>query len=101
MYDHNKPSKCITQGCPNMSYHMVCLTCSAAAVSAKSIQSGEDHCAHGHSVTGEYETIKRLLPEYMGGHAQPGFMLDVCKLCLQELQERPYNPMRRSTRKGY
>jgi hypothetical protein len=38
--------------------------------------------------------IKRLLPEYMGGHAQPGYMLDVCKMCLQELQERPYNPVR-------
>jgi hypothetical protein len=38
--------------------------------------------------------IVRILPAYKGGHPQPGYMLDVCKECLKELQERPYYPMR-------
>ena len=89
-----KPSKCTTPGCNNLSYHLHCLSCSAQDARARSLQAADGVCAHGHSITGEYETIKRFLPEYMGGHAQPGFMLDVCKTCLQELEERPYNPVR-------
>jgi hypothetical protein len=91
---YNKPAKCATPTCPNMSYHLYCLSCSAQEVSARSLQATQGLCVHGHSIIGEYETIKRLLPEYMGGHAQPGFMLDVCKTCFQALQERPYNPIR-------
>lgn len=94
----NEPSKCRTANCLNTSYHLYCLSCSAKEVSARSLQAAVGHCMHGHSVTGPYETIKRLLPDYMGSHAQPGYMLDVCKLCLQVLQERPYNPVRGGTR---
>ena len=91
---YNKLTICMTPNCPNMSNHPYCLSCSAIEASARLLQASAGLCTHGHSITGEYETIKRFLPEYMGGHAQPGFMLDVCKSCLQELQERPYNPTR-------
>ena len=49
-------------------------------------------CKHAHSVTGDFGLVQRLLPEYNGGHPQPGYMLDICKICLKELPERPYNP---------
>lgn len=59
------------------------------------LQPTQSDCEHSHSITGDYKMIKRLLPEYQGGQSQPGFMLDVCKACLQELRERPYSPSRR------
>src|SRR5687768_6205334 len=91
---HNKPAKCLTPTCANASYQLHCLSCSAQEASARLLTAAEGLCAHGHSITGQYETIKRFLPDYMGGHSQPGYMLDVCKTCFQELQERPYNPVR-------
>jgi hypothetical protein len=91
---YNKPAKCMTPNCPNMSYHIHCLSCSAQEASARALQAAAGLCTHRHSIVGEYEVIKRFLPEYMGGRSQPGYMLDVCKSCLQELQERPYNPTR-------
>ena len=91
---YNEPSKCTTPNCQNMAYHLHCLSCSAKQARARALQAAKGPCAHAHSVTGEYEMIKRFLPEYKGGHAQPGYMLDVCKTCLQELHQRPYNPVR-------
>ena len=58
----------------------------------------QEMCNHSHSITGDFAVVKRLLPEYVGGHPQAGYMLDVCKECLTELPERPYNmvwPLRR------
>ena len=86
---------CITPNCPNMSYHVHCLSCSAQEVSRMSLQEAEGTCMHGHSITGDYGMIKRLLPEYEGSYPQSGYMLDVCKACLRELEERPYYPQRR------
>ena len=97
----SQASKCKTAGCLNISHHLYCLSCSAEGVKARSLQAAAGVCMHGHSVTGSYDTIKRLLPEYMGSDAQPGFMLDVCKACLQVLHERPYNPIRRGTVRGH
>lgn len=91
---YNKPAKCKTPGCLNMSYHIHCLSCSAQEASRRAMLAAEGICSHGHSITGDYEMIKRFLPDYNGGHPQPGYMLDVCKTCSQELQERPYNPSR-------
>jgi len=85
-------ARCKTPGCPNLSHHTYCLSCSAAEASRKSHLVLEGTCTHNHSVTGDYGMIKRLLPEYTGGEPRPGYMLDVCKACLQELPERPYNP---------
>jgi hypothetical protein len=48
-------------------------------------------CAHGHSITGSFEQIQRLLPDFKGEQPQPGYMLDICKTCLQVLRERPYD----------
>jgi hypothetical protein len=90
MYD--EPVKCITLNCPNMSLHLRCLICSAQDASRRSLQAAEGTCAHSHSITGDYGMIMRLLPEYKGGHPQPGYMLDVCAVCLTELRERPYHP---------
>jgi hypothetical protein len=88
----NQLVKCMTPDCPNMSYHTYCLSCSAKEASRALLKASEGLCTHGHSVTGDYGMIKRLLPEYDGGHPQPGYMLDVCKTCLKELPERPYQP---------
>jgi len=89
-----KPVKCITPGCPNMTYHLRCLSCSAEEANRRVLEAAEGKCIHSHSITGDYEMVKRLLPEYKGGHPQDGYMLDVCKTCLTELPERPYNPGR-------
>jgi hypothetical protein len=97
---YNRPAKCMTFDCGNMSYELQCPTCAAQEATARSFQATVVQCEHGHSITGEYQAIMRQLPTYMGGHPQPGYMLDVCKLCLQELQERPYNPIRRGTQRG-
>jgi hypothetical protein len=51
-------------------------------------------CAHGHSITGSFEQIQRLLPDFRGEQPQPGYMLDICKTCLQVLRERPYDSRR-------
>jgi hypothetical protein len=85
------PAKCATPGCPNMSSHLFCLTCSARVAGERLSLAKQGTCAHGHSVTGDFGMVRRLLPEYSGGHPQPGYMLDVCKTCLKELQERPYS----------
>lgn len=87
-------AKCLTPGCPNTSYRLHCPSCLAQEASTRLLQADEGICTHRYSVTGDYEMIKRLVPEYAGGHPQPGYMLDVCKTCLKELQERPYNPGR-------
>lgn len=55
-------------------------------------------CVHGHSITGSFEQIKRLLPDFAGEQPQPGYMLDICKTCLQVLRERPYESRRPATR---
>jgi hypothetical protein len=55
-------------------------------------------CAHGHSITGSFEQIQRLLPDFRGEQPQPGYMLDICKTCLQVLQERPYDSRRPAPR---
>jgi hypothetical protein len=89
---YSKPAKCATPNCTNISYHIHCLSCSAEEVSARAVRAAAGLCTHGHSITGTYEMIQRFLPEYKGGQPQPGYMLDVCKTCLQELRERPYNP---------
>jgi hypothetical protein len=90
----NKLAKCATPNCPNMSYHLRCLSCSAQEASRRSQQAAEGTCTHSHSITGDFRMVMRLLPEYKGGPPQPGYMLDVCKVCLKELQERPYSPVR-------
>src|SRR5215218_7676848 len=90
----NKPMKCMTPGCQNMSYHLHCLSCSAEEAKRKTAQAAAGICVHGHSITGDYDMIKRLIPSYAGSHPEPGYMLDVCKTCSQELQQRPYNPAR-------
>lgn len=89
---HNEQVKCMTPGCPNMTYYVQCLSCSAQEVRRKLLQAAEGTCAHDHSITGDYGMVRRLLPEYQGGHPQSGYMLDVCKACLKELPERPYSP---------
>ena len=86
---------CMTPNCPNMSHHLHSLSCSTQEANARLLKSAADICGHGHSITGDYDMIKRLLPEYEGGHSQPGYMLDVCKACLKELQERPYRQVHR------
>jgi|SRR5688572_13519807 len=85
---------CKTPNCPSMTHHVYCLSCSAREAKRKSLKALEGTCEHGHSITGDFEMIMRFLPEYKGGHPEQGYMLDVCKACLQELQERPYNPSR-------
>jgi hypothetical protein len=90
----NKLTKCVTPNCPNTSYHLRCLSCSAEEAARRSRQTVEGICTHSHSITGDFGMVKRLLPEYKGGPSQPGYMLDVCKTCLKELQERPYNAVR-------
>jgi hypothetical protein len=90
----DSPTKCVTPDCPNMTDALLCTPCLALEASQRSPQAVQETCAHGHSVIGDFDMIIRLLPEYKGGHSQPGYMLDVCKACLMELQERPYNPMR-------
>jgi len=92
----NAAVKCMTTDCPNMTYHLHCLACSAQEASRRLLRAAEGHCVHGHSITGDYGMVMRLLPEYKGGQPQDGYMLDVCKDCLQELQERPYNPVYQS-----
>ncbi len=94
----NELIMCKTPNCPSMSHHLYCLSCSAQEVKRKSLKALEGICVHGHSITGDYEMIKRFLPEYEGSHPQLGYMLDVCKGCLQELQERPYVPARAGRR---
>lgn len=89
---YKEPVKCMTPDCPNISYHLYCLSCSAEEVRLRLLKAAEGTCAHLHSVTGDYAMVKRLLPDYEGGHSQPGYMLDVCKACLKELPERPYQP---------
>lgn len=89
---YNELIKCSTPNCRNMSYHVLCLSCSAQEVRRSLLQAAEGTCAHVHSITGDYGMVQRLLPEYKGGQPQPGYMLDVCKDCLKELPERPYNP---------
>jgi hypothetical protein len=93
---YSKPVKGTTPKSLDMSHHLHNLSGSPHKASPESLQAqaAKGRCAHGHSITGPYETIKRFLPEYMGGHPQSGYMLDVCKMCFQELQERPYNPTR-------
>lgn len=93
----NELVRCMTPNCSNMSHHLHCLSCSAQEAGARLLKAADGICAHGHSITGDYDMIKRLLPEYEGGHSQPGYMLDVCKACLQELQERPYKQVRRGS----
>src|SRR6476659_7167496 len=89
---YNELVRCRTPGFPNLSHHLYCLSCSAAEASLRSLLALEGSCKHGNSVIGDYGMIKRLLPEYTGGEPQKGYMLDVCKACLKELPERPYNP---------
>src|SRR6478609_3559208 len=86
---------CATPNCTNKSYHTYCLSCSAQEATRQALEAAEGTCRHDHSITGDYGMIMRLLPEYKGSEPQPGYMLDVCKTCLQELQERPYNPPRK------
>jgi hypothetical protein len=90
----DRATKCMTPNCPNLSHHLRCIPCSALEVSRRSLQAAQGSCAHNHSITRDFEMILRLLPAYRGGHPHPGYMLDVCKGCLKELQERPYYPMR-------
>ncbi len=90
----NELIMCKTPSCLSMSHHLYCLRCSAQEAKRRSLLAAEGTCAHGHSITGDFELIKRFLPEYKGSHPQEGYMLDVCKACLQELHERPYNPSR-------
>ena len=90
-------SKCITIGCPNTAQGLLCPGCSAHKAGERSLQAGAAGCSHGHSLTGDFDMIKRLLPAYAGGHPQEGYMLDICKTCLQELPERPYNASRYRT----
>ena len=84
--------QCLTPGCPNMSHHTYCLSCSAQEARQRLLENEEGGCEHTHSITGDYAMVKRFLPEYSGGHPQHGYMLDVCKECMKELAERPYYP---------
>ncbi|MDQ6694366.1 MAG: hypothetical protein M3014_08075 [Chloroflexota bacterium] len=92
------PAKCATPGCPNTSYRQHCPSCLAEEANQRLVNAAAGECIHGHSVTGDYDMIVRLLPAYSGGPPEPGFLLDVCKTCLKVLQERPCNPVR-STRR--
>jgi hypothetical protein len=94
----NRLGKCVTPNCPNMSHHLLCLSCSAEEASRRSLLAKAGVCTHSHSITGDYGMIMRLLPEYKGGLPQSGYMLDVCKSCLKELHERPYNATRPASR---
>jgi len=91
--------KCATPNCPNTSYRLHCPSCLAQQASERLLRAGQGACIHGHSITGDFDMILRLLPAYTGGHPQPGYMLDVCGECLKELEERPYNPGRTSGRR--
>jgi hypothetical protein len=91
---YNKPGKCMTPNCLNTTHHLLCLSCSAKEQSRKAMEAALGLCIHNHSITGDYDMIMRFLPEYKGGPPQDGYMLDICKSCLQPLQERPYNPVR-------
>lgn len=86
--------KCITIDCPNTAQGLLCPSCSAKEATERLVQAGLGGCTHNHSVTGDFEMIKRLLPAYQGGPPQDGYMLDICKDCLKELHERPYNTSR-------
>ena len=88
--------RCVTPNCPNTSYYLHCPSCLAQEASQRLLQAEQGACMHRHSVTGDFGMIMRLLPQYTGGQPQPGYMLDVCKSCLKELQERSYNPGRRT-----
>jgi hypothetical protein len=85
-------NKCATPGCTNISSHLHCPSCLAQEVSSKLLRAAEGACIHTHSVTGNFDMVRRLLPEYAGGPPQKGYVLDVCKACLKELEERPENP---------
>lgn len=87
-------AKCATPDCPNKSYRLHCPSCLAEEVAQRLLRADTGACMHGHSITGSFETIQRLLPEYTGGPPQPGYILDICKLCLMELRERPIDPGR-------
>ena len=76
-------TKCITPNCPNMSYYSRCLSCSALEVSRKALEATQGTCTHNHSITGDFGLVMRLLPEYTGGHSQPGYMLDICHLIIK------------------
>lgn len=95
---HETPIKCATPTCPNTTHHLLCLSCSALEVSRKLFEATEGVCTHAHSITGDHGMVMRMLPEYKGGRPQPGYMLDVCKMCMQELQERPYVPISKHVR---
>jgi hypothetical protein len=86
--------KCDTIDCPSLAQGLCCPGCSAPETTGELPQISAGSCGHFHSITGEYEVIKRLLPGYTGGPPQEGYMLDICKSCLMALPERPYNANR-------
>ena len=83
-----------TIDCPHLAHGSCCPDCSAPETIGELPPISAGSCAHVHSITGEYELIKRLLPGYTGGPSQEGYMLDICKSCLKALPERPYNANR-------
>jgi hypothetical protein len=85
-------TQCTTPGCPNETYGPRSLACLAREERERALREVQDNCLHTHSITGDFSMVQRLLPEYRGGHPQPGYMLDVCKACLKELPERSYTP---------
>jgi hypothetical protein len=91
-------AKCATPGCTNTSYRLHCPTCLALEAGRRSLQADQGACIHVHSITGNFDMVRRLLPEYAGGKPQDGYLLDVCKSCLKELEERPENPSRPAIR---
>ncbi len=92
-----KSSKRATPNYPKTALPIRCDT-SFAQGASQTLHATQGTCAHGHSITGSFEQIKRLLPGFAGKQPQPGYMLDICKTCLQVLRERPYNSRRPATR---
>lgn len=86
--------KCTTSGCINPAQGLLCPSCMAREANGRLLHSADGSCLHNHSITGDFELVKRLLPTYTGGPPQEGYMLDICKTCLKELPERPYNANR-------
>ena len=87
-------TKCATPGCTNTSYRLHCPSCLAQEAGRRLLRADDGSCMHAHSITGNFDMVRRLLPEYVGGPPQKGYILDVCKSCFQELEERPENPGR-------
>ena len=92
-------TKCATPGCTNISYRLHCPSCLAQETGRRLLQADQGACIHVHSITGNFGMVQRLLPEYVGGPPKKGYLLDVCKACLKELEERPENPSHPATRR--